>query len=464
MKPLVAELLFQDAEYKTAKKQLLQRVLNYSGKLTEISPPQDERLASYEEVLRAFEQDRGQALFYPYLGSGMGNGALVELADGSVKYDLISGIGTHFGHCHPKVLEAVLDAFAADIAMQGNLQQNQDSAELTTLLTRHSGFEHCFLSSSGAIANENGLKIIFQKKNPAHRILAFERCFMGRTLALSQITDKAAAREGLPHNLHVDYVSFYDWKAPEESTRKALNQIKTYLKRHPKQYACMCFELIQGEAGSYPGTQAFFESLMQLLKEHDIAIFVDEVQTFGRTDSLFAFQHFKLQKYVDVVSCGKLAHTCATLYRPWLKPKPGLISQTYTAATSSIRVAKAIIQSLIEDDFLGLEGKNMQIRQQIVLHLQDLANRYPEAIEGPFGYGLMIAFTPFKGEAAQAQAFARELFQAGLITFIAGSSPTRIRFLVPAGGMDTKAIETMALVLETTIKTHIEKQAVHATR
>src|SRR5262249_44344254 len=155
---------------------------------------------------------------------------------------------------------------------------NRDGFELIELLVKHSGLDHCILTTSGAMANENALKLIFQKKTPAHRILAFERCFAGRTIALSQITDKPAFREGLPTNLHIDYIPFYDWRNPDQSCERSLRALQTHINRYPAAHACMCFELIQGEAGSYPGTRKFFTTLMNFLREKEIAIFVDEVQ------------------------------------------------------------------------------------------------------------------------------------------------------------------------------------------
>ena len=50
-------------------------------------------ILSYDDLLSHFSQSRGGPLYFPYLGSGIGRGALVELADGSVKLNLISGIG-----------------------------------------------------------------------------------------------------------------------------------------------------------------------------------------------------------------------------------------------------------------------------------------------------------------------------------------------------------------------------------
>ena len=163
-----------------------------------------------------FQQFRGAKLFFPYLGSGIGKGSLVELADGSVKYDFISGIGVHhWGHSNATLVEASVDAALQDTVMQGNLQQNAQGAVLAQeiLSAANAGgatLSHCFFSTSGAMANENALKIIFQKKYPADRVLAFEGCFMGRTLALSAITDREEYRQGLPATLSVDYLPFFD--------------------------------------------------------------------------------------------------------------------------------------------------------------------------------------------------------------------------------------------------------------
>ena len=123
--------------------------------------------------------------------------------------------------------------------MQGNLQQNGDSVEICRLLVQASKLDHCFLSTSGATANENGLKVAFQKKHPAWRILAFDHCFAGRSLVGSQITDRPAYREGLPLNYFVDYVPFFDVNRPEESTKQAVQVLKSHIARYPKQHAVM---------------------------------------------------------------------------------------------------------------------------------------------------------------------------------------------------------------------------------
>jgi len=448
MNELAADAFFQDSSVKKAKEEILAAIEKHKQKITQIRPPFPGLKISYQESVQLLESLRGQDLFYHYIGSGFGHGALVELADGSVKLDFISGIGTFWGHGHPKMVEAALEGSLEDICMQTNLQQNRDIVNLCALLTKHAELDHCFLTTSGAMANENALKILFQKKAPAYRVLAFERCFMGRSLALAQITDRPRFREGLPSNFHVDYVPFYDWRDPKGSTERALFVLEKHLNRYPGQHACMSFELIQGEAGNYPGTQEFFTALMKQLKVRNIAILVDEVQTFGRTDHLFAFQHFRLQPYVDVVTCGKLCQVCATLFKDAFKPKPGLIAQTFVSTSAAIKVSLALIKALTEDGYLGSEGKNMQIRKHFVEHLTRLADKYPKKIEGPFGHGLMIACTPFKGDKEKVTEFAKTLFESGLITYTAGSDPTRLRFLVPQGSVTFEDIDQAAMILE----------------
>jgi len=68
---------------------------------------------------------KGRGPLYPYVGSGIGRGPLVELVDGSVKWDMINGIGVHmFGHSDPGMVRAALEASLGDVIMEGNLQFN----------------------------------------------------------------------------------------------------------------------------------------------------------------------------------------------------------------------------------------------------------------------------------------------------------------------------------------------------
>lgn len=438
-----------DPRLKKAKKMLIDVVEEHQKNITHVRPPQHHLIEPFEKTAASFNALRGGNLYFPYIGSGWGRGPLVELLDGSIKYDMITGIGPHFwGHCYPPLMEIAIDAALNGTIMQGHLQQNHDSFLLSELLVKVSGLDHCFLASSGAMANENGLKLIFQNKYPAHRILAFDKCFMGRTLALSQITDKPNFRDGLPITLEVDYIPFYDAQYPEESTANALASLYHHIERYPKQHAAMCFELIQGEGGFNAGTTEFFIALMKVLQKHNITIFIDEIQTFGRTPMLFAYQYFGLEDYVDVASIGKLSQTCATLFRDYLKPKPGLLSQTFTSSTVAIQTSYWIIQNLLSGNYYGANGKLVQLHARFEGHFKRIEEKHPEKIRGPYGIGGMVIFTPFDGDAKTTARFVQNLFQAGVISFIAGSSPTRVRFLIPAGVMSLHDVDNVMNIVE----------------
>lgn len=458
MSALVADDLSRDPRITEARRLVLEALADHQRTLQGVRAADGERQSTYAETVRLFGELRGGDLYYPYLGSGIGKGALVELADGSIKYDMISGIGVHYlGHNHPRMASAAFDAALEDVIQQGNLQQNIGCLSLLRTLVdcasaKGARLSHAFLSSSGAMANENALKLIFQKRYPADRMLAFEGAFAGRTLALAQITDKPAFRDCLPETLRVDYVPFFDARDPQGSTRRAIDTLARHMARYPKRHAAMCLELVQGEHGFYPGDRAFFVSLIEQLKANDIAVWVDEIQTFGRTEELFAFQHFALDAYVDVVTIGKLLQVCATLFTDAYRPKPGLLSQTFTASTSAIHAAQVYLDELTHGGYFGSDGRIARVRRQFVTRLQAIAARHPEWLAGPFGIGAMIAFTPFGGDARKVKCLLQALFCDGVIAFVAGEVPQRVRFLPPIGAITSADVDAVCDLLERSLE------------
>lgn len=458
MTQTLAQKFFTDPRVAKAKETLLAVLTEYQKNITGPKLAVAELKQSYADTIKSFEDVRGGNLFFPYLGSGLGRGPLVELADGSIKYDFINGIGVHhFGHSHAKLIAASLGAALSDTVMQGNLQQSEESVRFAkTLLNaataKGAPLAHCFLTATGVMAGENALKIAFQKKHPAARLLAFEGCFMGRTLAMSQFTDKAAYRNGLPLTYGIDYVPFYDHRRPKESTQEALGVLKKYLHRYPKGYAAMCFELIIGEGGFYAADRSFYVALMDELKKHDVAVLVDEVQTFARTSEPFAFQHFELDAYVDVVWIGKASQACATFFKAEFKPRPGLLSQTYTASSTAIAAGHALVSEMLTDGYFGKDGKIVRLHNHIRKHLEALSTKHGvEKIAGPYGVGAMVGFTPFGGANDKATKFVHALYENGVMSFTAGANPTRARFLLPVGAITTDDIDAVMAILDRTL-------------
>jgi 4-aminobutyrate aminotransferase-like enzyme len=457
MAKTVADGFFADSRLKEAKKLIQDALKEHQSQINKVKPADPELKESYDQLLKRMAEFRGGALFYNYLGTGIGNGPFVELADGSVKYDFITGIGVHYmGHSHPGVIDAQINGAISNTVMNGHLQQNTDSARLVETFSKEAcknGAEvkNVFLTTSGAMANENAFKMIFQKRYPAARFFAFEKCFAGRTLGMAWVTDKAAYRQGLPKTIDVDYIPFYCEADHAGSIKLAVNAMKKAITRFPGQHAGFIMELIQGENGSWVGNTEYFEALIKVCQENNTSVLIDEVQTFARTRDLFAFQYFKLDKYVDIVAVGKNSQVCATLFKDDHKPKPGLMSQTFTGSSSQIAASNFILNEIVNGGYLGENGKIEKLHAHFKGHLEKLEKKYPEKVSGPFGIGAMVAMTVFGGDEAKAKSFTMKLFENGVLSFMAGTGPTRVRFLMPIMATETKHIDEVCEIIEKTL-------------
>jgi acetylornithine aminotransferase len=312
------EKLFNDPRIEQAKDLIYEAIKDHQSNLTGVKAPDPAKKVQYQDLMDEFGTVRGGKLMLPYLGSGIGNGALVELLDGSVKYDFITGIGVHLqGHSNIELIDQGINGVLENTIHQGNLQQNKSTKDLMDALIRNAtkngaNLNHVFLTTSGAMAVENSLKIAFQHKTPANRILAFDNCFHGRTLAACQVTDKPQYRVGMPDTLQVDHIAF--------NSKHTVKKLEKHIKRHHGKHAAMMVELVQGEGGFNVGQKDILVDVCKLLRDNDIIIIFDEVQTFGRTYEMFAYQWYGLDEYADIVNIGKAAQVCATLYNKELTP------------------------------------------------------------------------------------------------------------------------------------------------
>jgi acetylornithine aminotransferase len=116
------------------------------------------------------------------------------------------------------------------------------------------------------------------------------------------------------------------------------------------------------------------------------------------TTELFAFQHFGLDDFIDVVTVGKSAQVCATLFTEEYNPRPGLLSQTFISSTSELFGARVIIRGLMEGDYFVADGKISRFHDHFEKHLISIAERHHGLVAGPYGIGAMIAFAPFDGD------------------------------------------------------------------
>ncbi|MDG2423628.1 MAG: aminotransferase class III-fold pyridoxal phosphate-dependent enzyme [Phycisphaerales bacterium] len=427
--------------------------------------PDPARQASAEKVIQAYGEARGRGLVFPLMGSGLGRGALVELTDGSVKYDFITGIGVQaFGHGDLDIIRTALVAATGDVVMQGNLQCNEDAANFAECLLAGAAKDgprklaHCFLTNSGALANENALKICMQKTNGAPRVLTFEHCFAGRTTTMAQVGDSAGARQGLALNLEVEHLPYFNAADPEGSTERAVEQLDHAIRRYPGQHACLALEPLQGEGGFNVAPRSFFLPLMERAREAGIPVWFDEVQSFGRTEAMFRYQWLDLEP--DVVTVGKMSQVCATLYTPDMNPKPGLLSATFIGSTASLRVGRRMLERLQQEGAYGEDGRHARLHKAFRRFAEKLVQSSPshfpsmhdhnspaELDEVIGGAGGMMRLTPYGGDGARIKALLMRLLDAGVIAFSCGHGPFHLRFLPPVGVLQEADIESVLSIV-----------------
>ena len=398
---------------------------------------------------------RGRPLHYPYVGTGSGRGVYVELEDGSIKLDLINGIGIHlFGHGHPKVMEAAVKGALCDVINQGNLEPNKEyiqyTEKLVSLASRQSKLKYAWLATCGTMANENAIKLSRQKNSPARMIVAFKNAFAGRSTMMAEVTDNPAYKQGLPEYNEVLRIPWYDKNDPQ-SGEKTLNALKEHAAKYPGNICCFGFEPMLGEGGYMPATREFFIPLLKFCRENKIAVWADEVQTYTRTGELFAFETLGLGEYIDIVTIAKTAQLGATLYTEEYNPKPGLIAGTFSGTTVSMMTGMAMLDVLTQEGYLGPKGRIMEIHNRFIGGLNKLGETTCKGkIKDAGGMGLMMAFTPFEGKKEQVDVFLKKLFANGVIGFPCGKDPLRARFLVPAI-IQNEDIDLALQVIEKTI-------------
>jgi len=401
---------------------------------------------AYARALRALGRQRGRPLALPILLGGPAEGAFVQLADGRRVLDWIGGIGVYaFGHGDADLLQTAALAAAAAPVFQGHLLPGLEQLALGRLLRRHASprLRHVWLSLSGAMANENALKLIWQKHAPADRIVVFSHGFAGRTTSLAELTDKPAFREGLPLRGVALHVPFFDPGARDPVAR-SLAAFDAHLARHPGQVAAMLFELVQGEGGIRTAPREFFVALMERCRAAGIAIWVDEVQTYARTGELFAHKTLGLGDYVDVVTAGKALQGSAVLFRRAYNPRPGLVSGTFAGASVGMAVGARIIERLEAGGYFGPEGRIARLGRRVKQRLARLARALPGTLADASGIGAMWAFTAFDGSATAVDAVIRAALDEGLLVFSAGAHPARVRLLLPVNTSDAELAEGFA--------------------
>ena len=226
-----------------------------------------------------------------------GKGSLVKDVNGKEYIDMGSGIAvTSFGIADDAWIAAV-EKQIHTLQHMSNLYYTEPCAKLAEALCQKTGMSRVFFSNSGAEANECAIKAArkwaAEHKGPAcSTIVTLENSFHGRTLTTLSATGQEHYHE-LYQPLTPGFASF---PAGDLDALKKLCADGTV--------AAVLIECVQGEGGVIPLDPGFVKELAAYLKEQDILLMVDEVQTGnGRSGKMYAYMTYGLQP--DVVSTAK---------------------------------------------------------------------------------------------------------------------------------------------------------------
>lgn len=227
-----------------------------------------------------------------------GKGAILKDSNGKEYIDLGSGIAVNiFGVADDEWQKAVTHQLSV-LPHTSNLYYSEPCSTLAELLCKRTGMKKVFFSNSGAEANECAIKVArkyaFDKYgDESHStIITLKNSFHGRTIATLKATGQDV--------FHTDFGPFPEGFVYAEANN--FDDVKKFV--NTDKCIAVMMELVQGEGGVCKLDENFVKSVAELVKEKDMLLIIDEVQTGnGRTGELYAYMHYGIQP--DIVTTAK---------------------------------------------------------------------------------------------------------------------------------------------------------------
>lgn len=372
------------------------------------------------------------ALFPTYnrydLSVSQANGAIVEDINGKKYLDFGSGIGVcNLGHRHPDVQKAVEEQLNHYWHMS-NLYKQPIQEEVAAFITEDSAGDNVFFCNSGAEANEAAIKLA-RKVTGKDKIVTFNQSFHGRTFATMAATGQEKVRTGFGPMLEsFSYATFND-----------IDSVKAQLDEHT---AAVMLEVVQGEGGVIPASEAFITELAKLCKEKEILLIIDEIQTgIGRTGKRFGYEHYGIEP--DIFTLAKGLGNGLPVGAMVAKKEyadafgPGSHGSTFGGNPLAMAAAKKILEIVFTESFLDeVEEKATYLAEQLDKNITSLA-----FVKEVRQKGLMVGIECQESTAHLIQ----KIMHNGLLTLSAGEKVIR---LLPPLTVTTDEIDQAVVCLQ----------------
>ena len=345
-----------------------------------------------------------------------GEGVWLVATDGQRYLDFGSGVAVNaLGHSHPHLVEAITEQ-AKKVIHVSNLYRISEGERLADRLCALSFADLVFFANSGAEAMEGVIKTVrkYQSANShpeRYRIITFEGCFHGRTLATLAAAKNKKHLEGFgPAMDGFDQVPLGDLAA----VRRAITP----------ETAGILIEPVQGEGGVRMAELSFFRALRQLCDERGLLLAFDEVQTgIGRLGEMFGYQ--KLGVTPDVMGLAKglgagfpIGAVLATA-DAGKGITPGTHGSTFGGNPLAVAAGNAVLDIVAKPGFLdNVRTMELLFRQR----LAEIKDRHPSVIAEVRGEGLLIGLKSVVPNGELADTCRAEK----LLTVLAGDNVVRL--------------------------------------
>ena len=225
-----------------------------------------------------------------------GVGSTLYDENGKDYIDFASGIGVNsVGHGNEKLANAICEQ-AKKIIHISNLQIIEPQAKLAQkIASLYSDDVGVFFANSGAEANEGAIKLArkygeinFSKKR--YKIITLENSFHGRTLA----TVKATGQDSFHPSCFAPYIEGF-------LCAGSLSEVENMI---DDETVAVMIELIKGEGGVAALPKDEVLHLVKVLKEKNVLLIVDEVQSgVFRSGEFLASQVYGIKP--DIITLAK---------------------------------------------------------------------------------------------------------------------------------------------------------------
>ena len=361
------------------------------------------------EDLIALEQTLGAHNYKPLdVALVRGEGVFVYDVDGKQYLDCLSAYSAvNQGHCHPKILEAMVEQ-AKKLTLTSRAFHNDQLALFYQEIAELTGSHKVLPMNTGAEAVESAIKAVRKwgyevkgvEKDKAEIIVCANN-FHGRTMGIVGFSTDPDARNGFgPFAPGFRIIPFGDADALEKAIM-------------PNTVGFLV-EPIQGEAGVIIPPEGYFRRVRQLCTDNNVTLILDEIQTgLGRTGKLLAEQHEGIE--ADVTLLGKALSggfypVSAVLSNSEVLGvlQPGQHGSTFGGNPLACAVARAALRVLTE------EGMIENAAALGPYFLDGLASIKSNHIRSVRGRGLMLA-VDLHPEAGGARHFCHTLKEHGIL-------------------------------------------------